>query len=176
MWLQWRACCSTPRDQVTGVSVELVHVAVSRIHLSVTSPNTSYKRKKKPDRTSRQTQAGIGHNAPAHRGGHVQNRIRRRQVRRGKIEHSAEAEQPRTDGGPGRQGEACQHGRVRGPAGAHCNRHPKKERCNKIQTLKRNVPRGHTAQLGQLQGRAGTDNTSRGSNNGGMTGPRSYHP
>ena len=49
------------------------------------------------DRTSRQTQAGIGHSAPAHRGGHMQNRISRRQVRRGKIEHSAEAEQPRTD-------------------------------------------------------------------------------
>ena len=48
------------------------------------------------DRTSRQTQAGIGHSAPAHRGGHVQNRISRRQVRRGKIEHSSEAEQPRT--------------------------------------------------------------------------------
>ena len=42
---------------------------------------------KKTDRTSRQTQAGIGHSAPAHRGGHMQNRISRRQVRRGKIEH-----------------------------------------------------------------------------------------
>ena len=53
--------------------------------------------KKKTDRTSRQTQVGIGHSAPAHRGGHVQNRISRRQVRRGKIEHNSEAEQPRTD-------------------------------------------------------------------------------
>ena len=52
---------------------------------------------KKTDRTSRQTQAGIGHSAPAHRGEHMQNRISRRQVRRGKIEHSAEAEQPRKD-------------------------------------------------------------------------------
>ena len=34
---------------------------------------------KKTDRTSRQTQAGIGHSAPAHRGGHMQNRISRRQ-------------------------------------------------------------------------------------------------
>ena len=85
-------------------------------------------------RTPRQTQAGIGHSAPAHRGGQVQNRIRRRQVRWGKIEHSAEAEQPRTDGGPSRQGEACQHGRGRGLAGAHRSRHPKKERCNKIRT------------------------------------------
>ena len=41
----------------------------------------------KTDRTSCQTQACIGHSAFAHRGGHVQNRIRRRQVRRGKIEH-----------------------------------------------------------------------------------------
>ena len=38
-------------------------------------------KKEKTDRTSRQTQAGIGHSAPAHRGGHVQNRIRRRQHR-----------------------------------------------------------------------------------------------
>ena len=57
------------------------------------------KNKKKTDRTSRQTQAGIGHSTPAHRGGHMQDRISRRQVRRGKIEHSAEAEQPRTDWG-----------------------------------------------------------------------------
>ena len=54
-------------------------------------------KKKKKDRTSRQTQAGIGYSTPAHRDGHMQNRISRRQVRRGKIEHSAEAEQPRTD-------------------------------------------------------------------------------
>ena len=44
------------------------------------------KKKKKTDRTSRQTQAGIGHSTPAHRGGHMQDRISRRQVRRGKIE------------------------------------------------------------------------------------------
>ena len=42
--------------------------------------------KKKIDRKShRQTEAGIGHSTPAHRGAHVQNRIRRRQARRGKI-------------------------------------------------------------------------------------------
>ena len=35
--------------------------------------------KKKKIRTSRQTQTGIGHSAPAHRGGHVQNRSRRRE-------------------------------------------------------------------------------------------------
>ena len=40
--------------------------------------------RKKPDQTSRQTNAGIGRAAPTHRCGHVQNRIRRRQARRGK--------------------------------------------------------------------------------------------
>ena len=38
------------------------------------------KRIKKTDMTSRLTHAGIGHSAPVHRGGHVQNRIRRRQA------------------------------------------------------------------------------------------------
>ena len=38
----------------------------------------------KQKRTSRQTQAGIGHSAPAHKGGHVQNRSRRREQRRGR--------------------------------------------------------------------------------------------
>ena len=40
------------------------------------------KKKKKKNRTSRQTQAGIGHSAPAHRGGHVQNSRHRKQRRR----------------------------------------------------------------------------------------------
>ena len=124
---------------------------------------------KKTDGTSRQTQAGIGHSAPEHRGRHVQNRIRRRQVRRGKIEHSSKAEQPRTDGGPGRQGKACQHRRGRGLAGAHRSRHPKKERRNKIQTPQLHVPRGHTAQ-GSCRVEQERDNTSRGSNNGDTTG------
>ena len=62
-----------------------------------TDTGEGVKKKKKTDRTSRQTQAGIGHSLPAHRGGHMQNRISRRQVRRGKIENSSEAEQPRTD-------------------------------------------------------------------------------
>ena len=39
---------------------------------------------KRTDRTSRQTQAGISHITPAHRGRHVQNRIRRREARRDK--------------------------------------------------------------------------------------------
>ena len=46
-----------------------------------------YSNKKKhthTDRTSRRTQAGIGHSAPAHRGGHVQNKSRRREQRRGR--------------------------------------------------------------------------------------------
>ena len=63
----------------------------------VRPPTICTQKQKKTDGTSRQTRAGIGHSAPAHRGGHVQNRISRRQVRRGKIEHSSEAEQPRTD-------------------------------------------------------------------------------
>ena len=66
-------------------------------------------------------------------------------------------------------GKACQHRRVRGPAGAHRSRHPKKERCNKIQTLKLQLPRGHTAQ-GSCRVEQERDNKSRGSNNGDMTG------
>ena len=89
---------------------------------------------------------GIGHSAPMHRGGHVQNRIRCRQALRGKIRPGPEAEQPRMDGGPGRQAKACQHRRGRGLAGAHRRRHTKQERCDKIQTLQLHVPRGHTAQ------------------------------
>ena len=118
----------------------------------------------------------IGHHARPRRAsataplrGHVQNRIRRRQVRWGKIEHSSEAEQPRMDGGSGRQGKACQHRRSRGLAGAHRSRHPTKERCNKIQTPQLHVPRGHTAQ-GSCRVEQERDNTSRGSNNGDTTG------
>ena len=133
------------------------------------SYSSACKKQKKTDRTSRQTQAGIGHSARAHRGGHVQNRISRRQVRRGKTKHSSEAEQPRTDGGPGRQGKACQHRRGRGLAGARRSRHPKKERCDKIQTPQLHVPRGHTAQ-GSCRVEQERDNTSRGSNNGDTTG------
>ena len=138
--------------------------------ISITALQLSKKRKKK-NRTSRQTQAGIGHSAPAHRVGHVHNRIRRRQVRRGKIEDSSEAEQPRTDGGPGRQGKARQHRRVRGLqlAGAHRSQHPKKERCDKIQTPQLHVPRGHTAQ-GRCRVEQERNNTSRGSDNGDTTG------
>ena len=44
---------------------------------------TQHGKKKIPDRTSCQTQAGIDHSAPAQRGGHVQDRIRRRQARPG---------------------------------------------------------------------------------------------
>ena len=41
---------------------------------------------KQTNRTSRQTPADIAYNTPAYRGGHVQNRIRRRQALRGKFE------------------------------------------------------------------------------------------
>ena len=40
---------------------------------------------KKIDRTTRETHADIGHSAPTHRGGHVQNRRRQGQALRGKI-------------------------------------------------------------------------------------------
>ena len=59
--------------------------------------------KKPTDRTSRQTQAGIGHSAPAHRGGHVQNRIRRRQALRGKTGPGPQAEQPRMEDQAGKR-------------------------------------------------------------------------
>ena len=118
----------------------------------------------------------IGHHARPRRAsataplrGHVQNRIRRRQVRWGQIEHSSEAEQPRTDGGPGRQAKVCQHRRGGGLACAHRRRHTKEERCDKIETLQLHVPRGHAAQ-GSCRVEQERDNTSRGSNNGDTTG------
>ena len=74
-----------------------LRASATRFAGDLNEPRVKKKKKKKTDQTSRRTQAGIGHSAPAHRGGHMQNRISRRQVHRGKIEHSAEAEQPRTD-------------------------------------------------------------------------------
>ena len=44
------------------------------------------------------------------------------------------------------QEKACLHRRGRGLAGADRRRHPKQERCNKIQTPQLHVPRGHTAE------------------------------
>ena len=117
-----------------------------RVHPWVLNTITKKQQNEKTGRTARQTQAGIGHSTPAHRGGHVQNRIRRRQARRVKIGPGPQAEQPRMDGGPGRQAKVCQHRRGRGLAGAHCKRHTKQESCDKIQTLQLHVPRGHTAQ------------------------------
>ena len=73
------------------------------------------------------------------------------------------------DGGPGRQVKACQHRRGRGLAGAHRRRHTNQEHCDKIQTLRLHVPRGHTAQ-GSCSVEQERDNTSRGSNNGDTTG------
>ena len=57
----------------------------------------------KLNRTSRQTQVGIGHSAPAKRGGHVQNRSRRREQRQGRQRTRPQAEQPRMDGRTTRQ-------------------------------------------------------------------------
>ena len=61
--------------------------------------------------------------------------------------------------------------------GAHRRRHPKKERCNKIQTPQLHVPRGHTAQ-GSCRVEQEWDNTRRGSNSGDTTGRkrRQQHP
>ena len=89
---------------VTGFS--FFYCVASPFHSFVTTTTIHYTKKlilKKPDRTSRQTQAGIGHSTPAHRGGHVQYRSRRRQTCRGKVGPGPQAEQPRMDGGPGRQ-------------------------------------------------------------------------
>ena len=59
----------------------------------------------KRDRISRQTRAGIGHSAPAHRGGHLQNRSRRREQRRGRYRTEPQAAEPRVDGRPSRKAE-----------------------------------------------------------------------
>ena len=68
-----------------------MHVPTATSSSALTKPNHTPMRptratdqKKRTDRTSRQTQVGIGHSAPAHRGRQVQNRIRHRQVRWGK--------------------------------------------------------------------------------------------
>ena len=58
---------------------------------------TSEERRNKQERTSRQTQAGIDHSAPTHRGGDVQNRSRRREQPRGRYRTEPQAEQPRGD-------------------------------------------------------------------------------
>ena len=47
-------------------------------------------KKHKPNPTSRQTQAGIVHSTPAHRGGQVQNRMRQRQQLRVKKHKGAD--------------------------------------------------------------------------------------
>ena len=60
-------------------------VTTSVTYVPRSGVGAKWAKKKTPDWTSRQIQAGIGHSAPAHRGGHVQNRIRRRQALWGKI-------------------------------------------------------------------------------------------
>ena len=64
-------------------AIELFEIDTTSMPLrSVAHAAEDQQKKKKNFRTSRQTQAGIGHSAPAHRGGHVQNRSRRRKQRR----------------------------------------------------------------------------------------------
>ena len=99
----------------------------------------------------------------------MQNRIRRRQARGGKIRTGPQAEKPRPEGGPGRQAKACQHRRRRRQAGSHRRRNTKQERWDTIQTLQLDVPRGYTAQ-GSCRVEQERDNRSRGSNNGDTTG------
>ena len=62
------------------------------------------------NQTSRQTHSGIGHSAPTHQGGHVLNRIRRKQAPRSKLRTGLQAEQTRTDG-PGAVCVCCWCGR-----------------------------------------------------------------
>ena len=106
-------------------------------------------------RASRQTQAGIGHSAPAHRGGHVQNRSRRREQRRGRQKTNPQAEQPRVDGRPSRKAKAHQRRLRRRQPRARRRRHTKQERSDKSQTLQLHAPRGWDDPV-QQQGRGGT--------------------
>ena len=77
------------------------------------------------DRTSRQTQAGIGHGACAHRDGHVQNRSGSREQHWGRHRTELQAAQPRVDRRPSRKVKACQHRRRRRQPGARRRRHTK---------------------------------------------------
>ena len=77
-------------------------------------------------------------------------------MRWGKIQHSSEAEQPRTDGGPSRQGKACQHRRGRGLAGAHpIQSTPQEETLQQDPNTLASCAKG-TYGPGQPHGRAGT--------------------
>ena len=97
---------------------------LSHSHSTLSNPcrtaDGKQKKKKgqKRDRISRRTQAGIGHSAPAHRDGHVQNRSRRREQRRGRHRTNPQVEQPRVDVRPSRKMEVRQHARGRGQPGA----------------------------------------------------------
>ena len=128
---------------------------------------TKLKQKHKPktDRTSCQTQAGIGHSAPAHRGGHVQNKSRRREQRRGRYRTEPQLpRQPRVDGRPSSKARAHHHGRGRMQPGARRRRPTKQERRDKSQTLQLHVPRGVTSH-GRSRVEEEQDKTSRGSHN-----------
>ena len=135
---------------------------------------------KKIDRTSRHTQAGIGHSAPVHRGGHVQNRIRRKQALRGKTGAKSDPVR-RQSNHAWTEDQAGKRKRTNiGVVGAGgCTPQARHQAgtlalrsiaCrDKFQTLQLHAPRGHTAQdSGRVEKER--DNTSRGSNNGDTTG------
>ena len=124
------------------------------------------KKKKKTNRASRQTQPGISHSAPTHRGGHVQNRSRRREQRRGTHRTDPQAEQLRVDGRPSRKVKACQHGRGRRQPRARRRGHTKQECHDKSQAVQLHAPRGGTSQRSSRVEEE-RDKTSRGSHNGG---------
>ena len=122
---------------------------VTRANTSATSQNTRETDQSDVDptkfvkiQTSRQTQAGIGHSSPAHRGGHVQNRSRRGEQRRGRQRTSPSAEQPQTDGRPSRNAKACLHRlRLRRQPRARRRRHTKKKHLDQRQELQLYAPR-----------------------------------
>ena len=117
-----------------------------------------------------QTQAGIGHSAPAHRGRRMQHQEQAHAGAPGTNRTGPEAEQRRADGGPSRKAKACQCGRGRGLAGALRRRHTKQECHDNIQTLQRHLRRGLMAQHGSSRIKQKRHNTSRGSSIGDVTG------
>ena len=122
------------------------------------------KKNREKDRTAHQTQAGIGHSAPAHRGGHVQNSRTRRELRQGRYKTKPHAAHPRVDGRPSRKAEVCERGRGRRRAGAGRRRHAKQECRDKSHALQLHVPRGVMSH-GSSRVEEERAKTSRGSHN-----------
>ena len=114
------------------------------------------------DRISRQIQTGIGHGVPVR--GHVRNRSRRREQRRGRYRTKPQAEQPRVDGRPSRKAEVGQHVCGRRQLGARRRRHTKQECSDTSQTLQLHLhaPRGVMSQCSSRVVQCG-DNASHGS-------------